>query len=445
MTPARTPAAGQEDGDRPGEALRARPTSVRRRGIVELQLPLALLRELHADLYAQGGWAGVIADIMRQYDEVTEKVSIPSDEPAEKSSQPGDDNGHGGDGHGGDGHGGNGHGGNGHGGNGHGGNGHGGNSRGGGADIADPGFEGRAIADFGAGQSAEAGSGGPAADHRQDPATGRDTTARDERRRFPKTRLRRQIEIRDRVCSHPGCRAPATRSEMDHTRQYANGGPTTEHNLAAACAHDHDLRDNGWQVIQTSPGHLTWISRTGHTYPVQPPPIIESLPEPFAPNGWTTRGADTTGIQQAGGSAADTRRRPGCGGQPRADSAGAPAAEPARPLQNRDQHVIAVGGAKGDHLDRVSGRPGAAGDGHSTHRHRTHRHSTHRPNRTGLAVSGYGAGSITDPANDELPFLPTWNYEPAWWEQPVQDRAERAEAETPPVPLSDPADDIPPF
>ncbi|MCC5582241.1 hypothetical protein IMZ11_42320, partial [Microtetraspora sp. AC03309] len=36
VTPARTPAAGQEDSDRPGGALHARPASVRRRGIVEL-------------------------------------------------------------------------------------------------------------------------------------------------------------------------------------------------------------------------------------------------------------------------------------------------------------------------------------------------------------------------------------------------------------------------
>ncbi|MCC5578374.1 HNH endonuclease [Microtetraspora sp. AC03309] len=116
---------------------------------------------------------------------------------------------------------------------------------------------------------------------------------------------------------------------MDHTRQYAHGGPTTEHNLAAACAHDHDLRDNGWQVIQTSPGHLTWISRTGHRYPAEPPPIIEPMPEPFAPNGWTP--ASTA---------------------------------------------------------------------------------------CGLASSGYGAGSIAAAAREELPFLPTWNHEPAWWEEP---------------------------
>ncbi|MEZ0075573.1 hypothetical protein ABH927_004943, partial [Planotetraspora sp. GP83] len=31
------------------------------------------------------------------------------------------------------------------------------------------------------------------------------------------------------------------------------------------------------------PGHLTWISRTGHHYPVTPPPITEPLPEPITP------------------------------------------------------------------------------------------------------------------------------------------------------------------
>ncbi|MCC5581204.1 hypothetical protein IMZ11_36915 [Microtetraspora sp. AC03309] len=64
----------------------------------------------------------------------------------------------------------------------------------------------------------------------------------------------------------------------------------------------------------------------------------------------------------------------------------------------------------------------------------------------GLAASGYGAGSITDPGNDELPFLPTWNYEPAWWEEPTPEppSAERGPL-TPSGLPPDPANDIPPF
>ncbi|MFC0556234.1 hypothetical protein ACFFHJ_35560, partial [Planotetraspora thailandica] len=42
--------------------------SVRRRGIVELQIPLALLRQWQSDLPALGGWARLITDILRQLD-----------------------------------------------------------------------------------------------------------------------------------------------------------------------------------------------------------------------------------------------------------------------------------------------------------------------------------------------------------------------------------------
>jgi hypothetical protein len=119
-------------------------------------------------------------------------------------------------------------------------------------------------------------------------ATGRASREGDERRRFARVGLRRWVQIRDRVCSHPGCRSPAARSELDHTRQHGHGGPTVDANLAAACAHDHDLRDHGWRVIQPAPGHVIWISRTGHRYPVQPPPIIEPLGEPIIPTIPTT-------------------------------------------------------------------------------------------------------------------------------------------------------------
>ncbi|WP_285711145.1 hypothetical protein, partial [Microtetraspora sp. NBRC 16547] len=71
----------------------------------------------------------------------------------------------------------------------------------------------------------------------------------------------------------------------------------------------------------------------------------------------------------------------------------------------------------------------------------------------GLAAVGYGAGSITDPANDELPFLPTWNYEPAWWEEPLNEpvtadavaTASLDAVDTASAPAPAPEDDIPPF
>jgi len=98
------------------------------------------------------------------------------------------------------------------------------------------------------------------------------------RRRFAGAGLRRWVQIRDRVCTAPGCRAPASRSELDHINPHSHGGLTTARNLEAACSHDHDLRDHGWRVIQPGPGQVIWISRTGHRYPVRTPPIIEPFP-----------------------------------------------------------------------------------------------------------------------------------------------------------------------
>lgn len=162
-----------------------------RRGIVELQMPLTMLRRWHADRAALGGWAHVIDDLAAQVDQHINSEHA----------------------------------------------------------TARP-------------------------DGRRDKQGG-------ERRRFAVAGLRRWVQIRDRVCTYPGCRAPASRSELDHTREYAKGGATADANLAAACVHDHDLRDHGWRVIQSDPGRLVWISRTGHRYPVNPPLIIEPLPEPL--------------------------------------------------------------------------------------------------------------------------------------------------------------------
>ncbi|WP_433417942.1 DUF222 domain-containing protein [Microtetraspora malaysiensis] len=283
-----------------GEAERdVRAASVRGRGIVELQFPLSLLRALHADLHALGGWAGVVADAVGQY------------EAAGPDHAPGEGAGDGADA-----------------------------GRGAGAGGAD------GVRSSGGAYSAPAG----AVPQEAAPHDGASDSG-DGRRRFPRAGLRRHIQVRDRVCTHPGCRAPATRSELDHTRPYAAGGSTSEGNLAAACAHDHDLRDNGWQVVRTGPGHVTWISRTGHRYPAQPPPVIEPLPEPFAPAGWA-------------------------------------------------------------HL---------------------------RP-----ADSGYGAGSITDPAVDELPYAPAYRYEPARWEEPLAKPDTAQEVTVRAGPPADPAEDIPP-
>ena len=100
--------------------------------------------------------------------------------------------------------------------------------------------------------------------------------------RLPGAALRRWITIRDRTCQFPGCRVPAHRSDADHSVEHSEGGPTIDTNLVPACRHDHRLRhDGGWSVSHTTPGHVTWTSRLGHTYDRQPPPDLDDLPEPM--------------------------------------------------------------------------------------------------------------------------------------------------------------------
>ncbi|MGH3692848.1 MAG: DUF222 domain-containing protein [Pseudonocardiaceae bacterium] len=108
----------------------------------------------------------------------------------------------------------------------------------------------------------------------------------DPTRRFPGSGLRRYIQIRDRRCVMIGCRAPARGTDADHTLDDACGGTTTEDNLGSVCRHDHRVKhDGGWRLDQPKPGYFRWWTRLGHTYLVDPPPIIEPLPDPIPRDG----------------------------------------------------------------------------------------------------------------------------------------------------------------
>ncbi|MFC0557308.1 HNH endonuclease signature motif containing protein, partial [Planotetraspora thailandica] len=64
-------------------------------------------------------------------------------------------------------------------------------------------------------------------------------TAADADKRRAGAALRRYVQTRGRVCSWPGCRTPATKTDQDHAIDYAAGGATLPDNLHLACRHDH--------------------------------------------------------------------------------------------------------------------------------------------------------------------------------------------------------------
>jgi hypothetical protein len=100
--------------------------------------------------------------------------------------------------------------------------------------------------------------------------------------RFPHAALARHIQVRDRTCSHPGCRRPAQQSDLDHTHDQAHGGPTVQDNLGPGCKRHHWYKHElGWQLTQPQPGIFEWISPLGQVYRTRGEPSTPPLPEPL--------------------------------------------------------------------------------------------------------------------------------------------------------------------
>jgi hypothetical protein len=91
-------------------------------------------------------------------------------------------------------------------------------------------------------------------------------------KRRPNPAQRRHVEARSPTCVFPGCRMPATRSDLDHRVDHSKGGPTLVEYLNPLCRHDHRLKDAGWRLQPGPNGATTWTSPLGHTYTTGPDP-----------------------------------------------------------------------------------------------------------------------------------------------------------------------------
>jgi hypothetical protein len=83
----------------------------------------------------------------------------------------------------------------------------------------------------------------------------------------PSRKLAHLIRARSATCTAPGCRRPAARCDLDHTRPWDDGGATCECNLAPLCRHHHRCKQaEGWHLDQPEPGVLVWCTPSGRTY-----------------------------------------------------------------------------------------------------------------------------------------------------------------------------------
>jgi hypothetical protein len=98
----------------------------------------------------------------------------------------------------------------------------------------------------------------------------------------PPADMRRYLQARDHTCQGIGCNRRATLSEIDHTRAWNTGGPTSVDNLVHLCKPCHRLKHQSSFTTRQGPGGtLTWTSPAGKTYTSTPGENID-LPEPAA-------------------------------------------------------------------------------------------------------------------------------------------------------------------
>ena len=96
----------------------------------------------------------------------------------------------------------------------------------------------------------------------------------------PPEAVKRQLRARDRTCRFLNCRMPARRCQIDHTHDYARGGPTDPCNLACLCETHHAMKHPDvdprwrWDAEQRPGGVIIWISPTGTEYADTPPPRV---------------------------------------------------------------------------------------------------------------------------------------------------------------------------
>ncbi|WP_344254012.1 HNH endonuclease [Terrabacter carboxydivorans] len=115
------------------------------------------------------------------------------------------------------------------------------------------------------------------------PATGA-LVAMDSTRRTFDGGLRRYLLTRDAAtCRTPWCDAPAR--HLDHIRDHAAGGPTTDTNGQALCVRcNHTKQLPGFTATTATAGQpgtphtVRTTTPTGHTYTSQAPPLLPGLP-----------------------------------------------------------------------------------------------------------------------------------------------------------------------
>jgi hypothetical protein len=88
----------------------------------------------------------------------------------------------------------------------------------------------------------------------------------------PGAELDRFVQLRDRRCRFPGCRARAHTCDLDHRREWPDGR-TSHDNLCCLCEHHHRLKHQapGWHFDEAPDGALAVTTPSGEVLTSHPP------------------------------------------------------------------------------------------------------------------------------------------------------------------------------
>jgi hypothetical protein len=107
-------------------------------------------------------------------------------------------------------------------------------------------------------------------------------------RRQPTAQVAAFVRARDRTCLAPGCRRPGAGCDIDHTLDWAHGGPTDTGNLGLLCQRHHRFKHApGTDLIQFTPGTFGWTTPRGLQYVTKAqPPFLDDqeLVDPCLPD-----------------------------------------------------------------------------------------------------------------------------------------------------------------
>ncbi|MCZ7532196.1 MAG: HNH endonuclease [Acidimicrobiia bacterium] len=92
------------------------------------------------------------------------------------------------------------------------------------------------------------------------------------RKRSLSVKQRRIVQILRPTCAFPGCRMPATESDIDHIVNHADGGPATIPNSAPLCRHHNVVKQAGWHYRILPNRGYRWMSPSGHRVIKDPDP-----------------------------------------------------------------------------------------------------------------------------------------------------------------------------